>query len=106
MQDEPGADRFTLIHGREGQFGLPHAWIEIGDGRVYDPVHDQYVATDEYMQSAEIERRYTQAEARRMMLEANHSGPWHVAPILEAALRTPEGIAWLAKVADRTRKHK
>jgi hypothetical protein len=44
VHEEPGADRFTLVHGT---FALaseryPHAWIELGDGRIYDAVTDTY----------------------------------------------------------------
>jgi hypothetical protein len=74
MTEEPGAEKFTLVHGR-GPLGVPHAWVETGDGRVYDAVADSYTPIDEYQCSAE--RRYTQAEARQAMLENRTSGPWH-----------------------------
>jgi hypothetical protein len=46
MMCEPGAERFTLVHGRTGLRGgdIPlrkHAWIELNDGQIYDPVLDQ-----------------------------------------------------------------
>jgi hypothetical protein len=75
MLEEPGAEKFTLVHGRRYRLGIPHAWIETGDGRIYDVVDDHYYRPDEYPCS--IERRYTQAEARLAMLESWHSGPWH-----------------------------
>jgi hypothetical protein len=81
MHEEPGAERFVLVHGVVGKrFG--HAWIELDDGTVYDPVYDpvsdRCVPADEYtaMFHAVVERRYTRAEAIDKMLE-NGFGPWH-----------------------------
>jgi hypothetical protein len=78
MHEEPGAERFVLVHGvvRE-RFG--HAWIELDDGTVYDPVVDLHLPADEYTTRAHAvaERRYTRAEALENMLKNNKYGPWH-----------------------------
>jgi hypothetical protein len=74
ITEESGAEKFTLVHGL-GPLGVPHAWVETGDGRTYDAVADTYTPIDEYQCS--VERRYTQTEARQAMLESWHSGPWH-----------------------------
>jgi hypothetical protein len=75
MAHEPSAEKFTLVHGL-GPNGYPHAWIETGDGRVYDPVADTYTAIEDYAGVAQC--RYT----RREMLQAcsDHTwGPWPAA---------------------------
>jgi hypothetical protein len=84
MLDEPGGERFTLVHGRVRQDPtlsgaiIGHAWIETGDGMVYCPSFNRYMPLDEYMaaRSAKIERRYTMAEAMTAMGVTGHSGPW------------------------------
>jgi hypothetical protein len=85
MLEEPGAEKFTLVHGRTG-FGpddawpaREHAWIELLDGRVYDVVLDRTFTMDEYVAwwgSIEIDDRYTQKQAATLMLETDHMGPW------------------------------
>lgn len=85
MSREPGAERFALVHGYIGhRMPIGHAWIETGDGRVYDPVDDRYLPAAEYAasQGAVVERRYTRTEAMRMMVERDgHCGPWHPSPV-------------------------
>lgn len=59
MLEEPGADKFTLVHGRI-HHGIPHAWIETGDGRVYEPVQGSYMPVAEFDGVYGIaQRRYT-----------------------------------------------
>jgi hypothetical protein len=84
---EPGAERFTLVHGRVRQMKgcgdwIDHAWIDLNDGRVYDVVHDEYIPADEYAAScgAVADRRYSrEAAMRRIMMRRGHAGPWHQA---------------------------
>ena len=85
MIKEPGADRFTLVHGSilrpsqtENDMRVRHAWIELNDGRIYDPVEDSYEPADQYMAKnrAVVEHRYSRSEAVRIVLEAKHYGPW------------------------------
>ena len=79
---EPEADRWTLVHGRVWR-GIPgelidHAWIELDDGRVYDPVKNTYMPGRQYrlMRKVVEVRRYTKQEAMALCAEAKHYGPW------------------------------
>jgi hypothetical protein len=80
MLDEPGADRFTLVHGSVAPASLryEHAWIELGDGRIYDAVTDTYEPTDQFMAEnrAVVEYRYSRLEACRVCGVAHVWGPW------------------------------
>jgi hypothetical protein len=88
MMNEPGAEKFTLVHGyvhtpAPGVFNA-HAWIETDDGRVYDATLDVYMPVEQYVvrYGAVIERRYTREEAAKMALDRDRvsfcfSGPWH-----------------------------
>jgi hypothetical protein len=84
MVREPGAEWFTLVHGRVFNRGrtIDHAWIECGDGTIYDPVSDEYVLASKYMATrrAVAERRYSKVGAPRRLAAAGHYGPWHEAP--------------------------
>jgi hypothetical protein len=57
---------------------MRHAWVETDDGRVYDPTYNQYFPLEQYLaeQQAVAMYRYSQAEARRHMIETRHHGPW------------------------------
>jgi hypothetical protein len=82
MLDEPGAETFALVHGYVHMHGhaLGHAWIETGDGRVYDTGLDRYMPRDEYAaeRGAVIERRYTRMKAVQLAADTgNYGGPWH-----------------------------
>jgi hypothetical protein len=76
------AENLTLVHGRISTLPFPvypHAWIEIADGQVYDPVLDKLEPATLYAakRSAVVERRYSQIEMARLAAETGHSGPWH-----------------------------
>jgi hypothetical protein len=76
MDEEPGAEKFTLCHGIGPRpLRVPHAWIETGDGRVYDPTTNAYTPIEDYTGVAE--HRYTQREALRVGCANRHFGPWH-----------------------------
>ena len=81
IKEELGAESFTLIHGYINLdiMLVAHAWIETGDGRVYDPNDDRYMRADEYAATmgAVAERRYTRTQALDMMSREAHCGPWH-----------------------------
>jgi hypothetical protein len=93
MLEEPGAEKFTLVHGRTSLVkndadAWPtrgHAWIELEDGKIYDVVLDRTFSTmAEYVAhegsvSVEIDDRYTRKQAAVMMLKSNHMGPWRLA---------------------------
>jgi hypothetical protein len=74
MQEEPGAEKFTLVHGQHPTYH-GHAWIETGDGRVYDPTTNAYTPIGDYAGVAQC--RYTQREAMRVGCANRHWGPWH-----------------------------
>ena len=88
MLYEPGAERFTLVHGRISQlkgdddYMIDHAWVELEDGTIYDPVRDKCVPADVYVSlwSAEAERRYSREDTMRVTAATGHSGPWHRPP--------------------------
>lgn len=84
--EEPGAEKFVLVHGYIYIDGtaVGHAWIEIGDGRVYDATLNRTIPWHEYTaeRGAVVERRYTRVEAARKAADTgNYSGPWHTSPI-------------------------
>jgi hypothetical protein len=58
---------------------IGHAWIDLNDGRIYDPVLDEYTSGTGYagrMGGAITDRRYTQREAMTISAAARHYGPW------------------------------
>jgi hypothetical protein len=78
MLEEPGADKFKLVHGIiHGWVG--HAWIEVPGDQVYDPVRNTYTLRRVYAitKQAVVEKRYTKKQAARAMLKHHHHGPWH-----------------------------
>jgi len=82
MLYEPGAEQFSLFRAAQlpgaGEMIAPHAWVELDDDRVYDPVRDKYYTADEYAERylAVAERRYSRVEAMRMAVHGRY-GPWH-----------------------------
>jgi hypothetical protein len=82
MLYEPGAELFTLVHGRLDRpwsdGNAHHAWIELNDGRVYCTTWKKYEPADGYARrwGAVADRRYTKAEAVKLMLASGHYGPW------------------------------
>jgi hypothetical protein len=74
MAEEPGAEKFTLVHGYHPKY-LGHAWIETGDGRVYDPSTNAYTPIEDYPGVAE--HRYTRREAAEIICANRHFGKFH-----------------------------
>ncbi len=78
--------RRQIVHGTvSGQGHLTgvrfgHAWVEVDD-TVFDLSNGRAIIMprDEYYALGEISnpRRYTVAEARKLMLAHEHYGPWH-----------------------------
>ena len=82
MAEEPGAENFTLVHGtvrfRENGFDIDHAWIEVGDGRIYDPTLDCYVTPVEFKtRRPTVQQRYLRTEMLKLADETRHFGPWN-----------------------------
>src|SRR5262245_299665 len=90
MFEEPGAERFTLIHGGvcfqhpASENMVAHAWVELGDGRIFDPVLNEYMSRSAYTAKmhAVIERQYNRLQAIKLMAETRHTGPWHTTELL------------------------
>jgi hypothetical protein len=82
MLNEPGAERFTLVHGRLDRpwsdGNSYHAWIDLNDGRVFCTTWNKYAPADEYAGrwGAVADRRYARVEAVKLMLASGHFGPW------------------------------
>ena len=71
----------ALVHGSIQGLGFPrikHAWVELPDGQVHDPVADTTMALDEHraFYSAEVDCRYTYEDMARNACRSQHWGPW------------------------------
>ena len=99
---EPGSREATLVHGtirvggvtmqvggtgplddppgevRIGGADIGHAWVELPGGKVFDGVQGRFYDRDSYYQKmgARAEHKYTEDEARRMLLKTMNFGPW------------------------------
>lgn len=81
-------DGTLLIHGSidggPGTLGrIPHAWLRLGDGTVWEPINGDVFRDNRAYRawaSARLERHYTKDEARRLVLDSGHYGPWHRSP--------------------------
>jgi hypothetical protein len=76
---EPG---IRLVHGSidPGETGdrQAQAWVELDGNLTFDGHTREFFATDRYQAAlhAEPDRRYTAAEAARLLLNTGHPGPW------------------------------
>ena len=96
LSDEPGVDGFVLVHGLaahlvsdrpKGGCAISRkvmltAWIELADGRIYDPVTHEYAAIEAWRRQHRPQEmaRYTRQEAAKQMRETRHYGPWWTIP--------------------------
>jgi hypothetical protein len=71
---EPGGDGFVLCHGTVD--GMKHAWVDTGDGNIFDPVLDRSMSADSYLEHAVVEHKYTRRQARQIANEFSTCGPW------------------------------
>jgi hypothetical protein len=58
---------------------MGHAWVvTLANGRVYDPVLDQWYDADQYATTwgAVEQSRYYRTDAIRLLLTEGHYGPW------------------------------
>jgi len=74
--------RIRLVHGLHdagtgGERGA-HAWIELGEGIVFDGETKQFYDAAAFHAAvrAEVTHAYSSTEAAHLMLKAGHSGPW------------------------------
>jgi hypothetical protein len=76
---QEGAEGFLLIHGRkllDDRIPISHAWLfDPTTKRIYDAVEDRWYPETEYPGVADC--TYTMAEAAKLAVENNNSGPWH-----------------------------
>ena len=72
---EPGGDGFVFVTAPSMEF-LKHAWVDTGDGNIFDPVLDRTMSADLYLEHAVIERKYTRRQARQIVNEFSTCGPW------------------------------
>jgi len=73
-----------------------HAWVELQDGRIFDPVDDFWVTPEEYesYRAPEPLARYTREEAARLIGSTRSWGPWD-----EATTQAQENIdAWISNL--------
>jgi hypothetical protein len=71
------------IHGPDSSVGrIPHAWVELADGTIFDPVLDLWFSPDEWERgfSAEAAIKYDFDEYGRQSAANMNMGPWHDAP--------------------------
>lgn len=73
MLFEPGADKFSLVHGHLRTDSYAHAWIETGEGKVYDEYAQRFAAVADH--------RYSQKQTIRLGLATEVYGPWTEAEI-------------------------
>ena len=75
----------SLVHGsiQHGEYPRnPHAWVELPDKRVYDPVLNHVFTPRAWTMFANphVARRYTAEQAVALSVRERHWGPWHARP--------------------------
>ena len=79
----PPKEGAILVHGTIQGGDNPridHAWVEWPDIEVtWEPTSGTYLFSFDFREifNAEALRRYTQDEARALVMENEHWGPWH-----------------------------
>src|SRR6516225_1567550 len=79
MISEPESDSWMLVHGGLGGGWFHHAWIELDDGRIYDPSFNDYTPADQYAtkRRAVADHRYSRTEVCALLgTTPNYYGPW------------------------------
>jgi hypothetical protein len=85
-----GPGDVSLVHGlwgwrlqnHQGVFPVEHAWVDLGNGVIYEPVSCQYIEkawSESRFHTIEL-ARYTPYKTARLVLEHNHAGPWAPTP--------------------------
>jgi mRNA-degrading endonuclease RelE of RelBE toxin-antitoxin system len=101
----------VLVHGSIQGFDHPrigHAWVIDPDGEVFEPtsgLHWDPQVFESFYRPKEIER-YDEAEARVLMFQSGHWGPWHQTPyglgnILGGGKTSTVGLWWRMHPAGR-----
>jgi hypothetical protein len=90
LSDEPGVEDFVLVHGLvkliiTDQSGrtlhrteAAAAWIEMPDGRIYDPAAHEYATKKAWHRANRPQEfgRYTRQAASKKMHKTRHNDPW------------------------------
>ncbi len=78
VSSHPGS---TLVHGSIEGMGNPrigHAWVELEDGQIFDPIVNQ--TFDPYVYNAFfkaiIDNKYTFSDTLKITVSTGHWGPW------------------------------
>ena len=95
MLEEEGSEAFVLVHGTlaASLLGLwdayGHAWIELPDGRVYDPTLNEYAPKAEYYDWYKPSdcQRYSRTQAMELAAHVGHYGPWTEEEMAEIAAK-------------------
>lgn len=73
-----------LIHGTwqhivHAERRIAHAWLELPDGQIWEPIQGNIWHRRAWIAllQPQEERRYTRAEARRLVALHHHWGRWH-----------------------------
>ena len=73
-------DSVLLCHGLVTNLDgttIDHAWLEVDEGQIYDPVLDKVISLRMYsLRVAKVIMRYTKLEAAKLMTKTSHWGPW------------------------------
>jgi hypothetical protein len=95
MLEEPGAEHWRLVHGRlkygsaDVHPSLAHAWIDLGDGNIYD-VHAGYLSFKDYrkrlvVKGLVVDHVYSHAEVVAWYRLTGRRFPWRPALCRTAA---------------------
>ena len=82
MLNEDGSETFTLVHGVVSSgFAwrrVGHAWIELPDGKVYEPVLNEYMTKAGFDSRAKPSecQRYAYMQAMKLLGHTGTFGPW------------------------------
>lgn len=66
-------------HGPKGVERIRHAWVELPNGLIWEPIHAAIFEADALRQFAKMwdERTYDHPTTRRLLQASGHYGPWH-----------------------------
>lgn len=67
-------------HGPGATERIDHAWVELSDGRVWEPITAGIYTRSTFYNYTRAQSRivYTEDRAKRLMLQHEHFGPWSV----------------------------
>lgn len=95
MLNEDGSEAFALVHGTANsgfaEQRIGHAWIELPDGVIYEPIFNEYMTGAEFNSRAKPSecQRYTRMQTAKLLVHAGHWGPW--TDFIDESSRPTEG---------------